>query len=111
MHADKGTDCHCHNKDMNGFTPLFNACENGHAGDVEALLTRKEIDINQATEDGFTPLFAACRNGHIDVVRLLLASEEIDINKEVHGFTPLQVAEAEGHTEIVALLQHAHQEL
>ena len=108
MHTDKATDCHCHNKDVNGFTPLFNACENGHAGDVEALLTRKEIDSNQATANGFTPLVAACRNGHIDVVRLLLGSEE---NKEVHGFTPLQFAQAGGYTEIVALLQHAHQEL
>tara|TARA_B110000091_G_C13569620_1_gene371964 strand:- start:30 stop:320 length:291 start_codon:yes stop_codon:yes gene_type:complete len=96
---------------VNGFTPLFNACENGHAGVVEALLTRKEIDSNEATANGFTPLVAACQKDHIDVVRLLLASEEIDINKEVDGLTPLQFAQAEGYTEIVALLQHAHQEL
>jgi len=72
---------------------------------VNALLARKKIQINQATNDGRTPLYTACQKGHVKVVKALLTNKEIDINKEWKGKTPLACAIEEGHTEIAALLQ------
>jgi ankyrin repeat protein len=72
---------------------------------VRLLLARKEIQINQATENGVTPLFCACQDGHVDVVRLLLARKEIQIHPAADGTTPLFMASLNGHNEIVTLLQ------
>ena len=72
---------------------------------VNALLARKEIQINQAEIDGATPLYMACHEGHVKVVKALLTNKEIDINKQFKGWTPLKIAIERGHTEIAALLK------
>jgi ankyrin repeat protein len=72
---------------------------------VNALLARKEIQINQAMNDGCTPLYIACQKGHVKVVKALLTNKEIEINKQFKGTTPLEKAIGKGYTEIAALLE------
>ena len=62
-------------------------------GLVKLLLTRKDIDVNQAMNNGETPLIITCEKGYVDNVRLLLARDDIDVNKANNdGTTPLVAA-------------------
>ena len=54
-----------------GDTPLYVACEKGHAEVVTTLLDAN-ADKNQADNDGDTPLYVACQKGHTEVVTTLL---------------------------------------
>jgi ankyrin repeat protein len=76
---------------------------------ANALLSRKEIQINQANDDGATPLLVACQDNHLKVVNALLARNEIQINQPMNdGTTPLIVASYLGNSSVVeALLSHA----
>ena len=62
-------------------------------GLVKLLLTRKDIDVNQAMNNGETSLIITCQDGRVDDVRLLLARDDIDVNKaDSRGRTPLVAA-------------------
>ena len=76
---------------------------------VNALLARKEIQINQGKINGATPLHKACQKDHVKVVNALLARKEIQINQTTNeGDTPLIVASYLGNALVVkALLSHA----
>ena len=76
---------------------------------VNALLARKEIQINQTTNDGRTPLYVVSFHGHVKVVNALLARKEIQINQAKNsGATPLIVASYLGNLSVVkVLLSHA----
>ena len=50
---------------------------NGHVRAVNALLARKEIQINQAMNDGATPLIVASYLGNLSVVKVLLSHADI----------------------------------
>jgi serine/threonine-protein phosphatase 6 regulatory ankyrin repeat subunit B len=52
---------------VDGASPLYIACKNGHLQIVRKLLECK-ADINRTDNDGFSPLYVACRNGHVDIV-------------------------------------------
>ena len=82
---------------------------NGHVRAANALLARKEIQINQAENDGATPLLMACQKDHVKIVNALLARKEIQINQTTNeGDTPLIVASYLGNALAVkALLSHA----
>ena len=81
------------------------ACWKGHLKVVQVLLTREEIQINQADNDGATPLYMACQEGHSKVVQLLLTIKEIQINQALNdGRTPLWQACLNGHLEVVQVL-------
>jgi hypothetical protein len=75
-----------------GATPLYAACQNGHAP-VVSLLLAAHADVNKArTYDGTTPLHAACRNGHVEVAfPLLIAGADLTCRSH-SGRTPLDVA-------------------
>ena len=84
------------------------ACQSGHVSVVQALLKRKEIQINQAENDGLTPLMFACLNGHVHVVQALLKRNEIQVNQASNdGATPLYVACETGQVSLVAVLLEA----
>lgn len=57
--------------DYAGWTPLHEACLNGHAEIVELLL-QEGADADAMGGDGDTPLHDAIGNGHTLVVSLLL---------------------------------------
>lgn len=62
----------------NGSTPLFIACDKGHAEMVELLLARDATDVNKArTVDGASPLYIACYNRRTEVVVVLLARDRL----------------------------------
>ena len=75
-----------------GATPLYFACQNGHAP-VVSLLLAAHADVNKATiNTGTTPLHAACRNGHVEVAfPLLIAGADLTCRSH-SGRTPLDVA-------------------
>lgn len=94
-----------------GATPLYIACQEGHAEIITLLLAHHRIDVNQARTDvGATPLFIACQRGHVEIITLLLAHDEIDANqaRTDTGETPLYTACHEGHAEIITLLLAHH---
>jgi ankyrin repeat protein len=68
---DRGADIH--EKDSQGWTPLFHAA---HKGDLHILelLIGAGADINLGSHTGFTALFSAVLGGHIEVVKVLLTS-------------------------------------
>jgi ankyrin repeat protein len=87
-----------------GETPLWAACEKGHAAVVEALL-KAGADANKES-DYETPLWAACEKGHVAVVETLLKAGA-DANMESAGETPLWAACEKGHVAVVEALLKA----
>ena len=97
-----------------GATPLFIACEHGHAAIVKMLLVRAQASVNLVTQrcnaqgqvETLTPIYVACKHGHREVAELLmLARASIDANES--GETPLSIAKQRGHTSVVQLLEDA----
>ncbi|CAH0479717.1 unnamed protein product [Peronospora belbahrii] len=60
-----------------GYSPLANACSQGHLQCVKALLTYG-VDCNARDVQGNTPLHIATSYGKSEVVRMLLESVEVD---------------------------------
>jgi ankyrin repeat protein len=56
---------------IDGQTPLYVTCDNGHVDVVRLLLARKEIDINKEADGGWTPLQIAQARKHTKIVTLL----------------------------------------
>ena len=57
---------------------------------LDALLARKDLEVNQADLEGLTALHLASYSGNIDAVRNLLAHPQLDINaRNRYGYTAL----------------------
>lgn len=99
-----------------GATPLYLACQEGHAEVVRRLL-KHGARVDSADKDGWLPLHAAGHNGHLACVELLLESHKarrigIDMassnsGMEPRGATALHLACREAHTEVVKALLRA----
>lgn len=61
-----------------GYSPLANACFQGHLHCIQALLAAG-VDPNGRDAQGNTPLHIAVANGKSEVVRLLLEAPNVDI--------------------------------
>lgn len=95
-------------RDENGRTQLYRACEEGRSKVVEELLQVEGIDVNLGDGNGETPLFAACGIGHSKVVKLLLKHKGIQVNQaDNYGITPLYTASLMGESKVVELLLKA----
>ena len=90
---------------LNGaVTPLFIAAQNGNDKEVDRLLQKAGIQVNQPANEG-TPLFMAAQEGHEEVVKLLLKKDGILVNQVVWmGMTPLMMAAERRHGRIVEML-------
>lgn len=98
--------------DVNGCTPLHEACERGHKDIVQKLLPLSR-SRDKRTNHGDTPLLLACYgwqkgSERTDIVQLLLAYNEVDVNKAGNfGYTPLGRACQFGDEKMVELLLSA----
>ena len=76
---------------------------------VNALLARKEIQINQAANNGVTPLFMACTQNYLNIVKLLknkndtmnCSTAEQMNHICFHGYSAIQAACDGNHMDIV----------
>ena len=59
---------HSHEARPQGRTPLYNACEGGHAKIVKTLIVRGTRGVNRRTNFGWTPLLAATFHGQVAFV-------------------------------------------
>ncbi|KAJ3655454.1 hypothetical protein Zmor_014585 [Zophobas morio] len=90
-------------RDKNGETPLYEACQNGYYN-LAVLLVDHGANINVGTNEGSTPLHTACLHLHTSIVKFLLQSGgNVNITKK-YGITPLHVACWSGHHDVVSLL-------
>ena len=90
-------------KDKQGRTPLFVACERG-TNDAARMLLREGAKVDEANNLGWTPLHVACKYGRVDSARLLLDNDaEVDRGDQ-QTFTPLYNACVEGHVSAAKLL-------
>ncbi|XP_061185180.1 uncharacterized protein LOC133193235 [Saccostrea echinata] len=88
---------------INGVSPLYIACQNGHDSTVKILMSNG-ADINFYHNDGTSPLWIASQNGHDSTVQLLL-SKGVDVNFcNKNGVSPLYIACAAGRDSTVKIL-------
>jgi ankyrin repeat protein len=91
--------------DNYGAAPLAMAAEYGRASVLELLLSRPDIEVNQAAGHMPPPMAVACEAGQLNVVKILLASGKADINiRSGSGFTPLISAASAGYADVVKVL-------
>lgn len=90
----------------NDATPIFIACQEGHADTVLALLAAN-ADATTLSNKGVSPLFIACQHGHLNIVKILIAAN-VNVNVGKQDITPLFIACQEGFTDIVLALLAAN---
>ena len=93
-------------KNEEGETPLFTACECGMASIVDWLL-RHGAKINEAQKDGISPLWIATYHGKNRVVERLLKEkrEPVDVNQSNSAdVSPLFIACGHGNKVIAEML-------
>lgn len=78
---------------INGYSPLYIACEHGYDSTVKLLLQNR-ADANLRDNEGVSPLFKASENGHCSIVESLLANgNNVDVNlRNNNGESPLFTA-------------------
>ncbi|RXW14277.1 hypothetical protein EST38_g11578 [Candolleomyces aberdarensis] len=88
-----------------GYTALCYASRLGHPEAVEALLTRKEVDIHLGPICGCTPLLIAATTNQLSIVALLLSNPNINVHARcTHSGTALSAAKDEAISKL--LLSH-----
>ena len=105
--TDRSVDVNVNLGAIDGYTPLYVACEHGCTEVVRYLLSLPECQVNR-TCGNRTPLRVVCSNWYISstaIVELLLAREDCDPNVKDHdGNTPLMVACKKGYSGTLQLL-------
>ena len=98
---DNGADVNA--KDIDGWTALIWASENGHTKIVEMLLD-KGADVNAISGSSISALHFASNQGHIDIVKMLLdKGAKVDAKTNSRN-TALIWASEKGHKEVVEML-------
>ncbi|KAG5662590.1 hypothetical protein KAF25_005008 [Fusarium avenaceum] len=90
------------NADGRNHSPLSWACEHGHLGIVDALISRG-VSVRETNRRGNTSLMLASKNGHAEIARRL-----IDLGVDIHTYVgcdnAISLASANGHLQIMQLL-------
>lgn len=89
-----------------GLTALLNACKNGHAAVVDAILSAGAGSPDGEPGEVPTPLAVAAMTGHVRVLEALLrAGAAVDrVNEEFPDWTPLMYACSYSHADCVGVL-------
>ncbi|KFY88352.1 hypothetical protein V498_06811 [Pseudogymnoascus sp. VKM F-4517 (FW-2822)] len=87
-------------------TPLYQACNWGHANVVQLLLD-DGADYNIRCHSGWTPLHVAAAWGESSVVRLLLDKTADYSALNDYESTPIILAAEEGHFDVISMLMEA----
>ena len=93
--------------DGDGYTPIYNAANNGHTEIVKFLAQLTGIpNPPNENEDRGTPIFKASFLGHTEIVKFLAPLTNNPNAPDELGITPIYVAAKEGHSKIVEFLSH-----
>ena len=73
--------------DFYGWTPMHDACQNGHLNVCEWLYENgAKEDVSKADNEGWTPMIVACKHGHLSVCKWLNeVGAKSDIYKANHA--------------------------
>ena len=93
---------------LNGTTPLYGACEHGHAACVRVLLSHGANPNARQQTSGGTPLHVAAAHGYVEIARILL-DLGAGVDGDIRGHTPLMVAASRGDGDMVRILSQAPQ--
>ena len=92
---------------MNVLQELLNHVRDGDLKSVEVLLSKHEVDLNQALKvagTGISPLMIACKHGHLDIAKLLLQKgANVNFVNNLNQTALMKAAEG-GNVEVVNLL-------
>ena len=103
MTIEKHCNPSCENN--NGYTPLRNACINGHLNIAQYLIREEHCNPSCENKYGSTPLHNACINGHLNIAQYLIREEHCNPSCENNnGYTPLHYACRYGHLNIAQYL-------
>lgn len=84
--------------------PLHEAVNSGESEAVDYLISKDEINVNEAGAFGWTPLLLASAHGYVEIIdRLLEAGANPEI-ANVKGMTPLLYASRYGNLEVCSSL-------
>lgn len=88
-----------------GMSSLMWASRNGHLAVVKALTSKKDLQINAASQYKGTALMQAAEQGHLHVVTHLLERNDIELNaSDKDGNTALMKAVQQGKSNVVRTL-------
>ncbi|KAL2154336.1 hypothetical protein VTH82DRAFT_3012 [Thermothelomyces myriococcoides] len=90
--------------DVEGYTGLHWACQQGNEEIVRLLLATRPVDQNLTSHYGHTPLHAAINGGNSEILKLLLSSESADRSRNIPshvGQTPFGHALIYGNDECI----------
>ena len=80
-------------KDAEGRTGLYCACEKNYAEIATLLLQQPNVNLYLQQKDGWTALHAACYHGFYPSVQILLQDPRTDLNVlDNVGWTPIMYA-------------------
>lgn len=105
----KNVNININQTDNEACSPLWWACYKGNVNVVKMLLSRSEIDVNQAeTTHGDTPLHIACLDDAFEIAKELVQNDAIHLNKKnKQSLLPLQIACKSNHANIAKILVYA----
>ncbi len=92
-------------RDQDGATPLFVACDLGDSTIVKKLL-RAKAPLNDQDKEGNTPLIIAIIRYKLEVIKLLLSAGANPHIANKEGMTALDIAATESKEMVELLLQH-----
>ena len=90
-------------KDVKLWTPLHNACNNGHIN-IAKLLVSHGSNVSDVTDRGRNSLHIAALQGHSLVVEFLQTHGIDSQLQDKHGWYPLHLAVKKGHKKVVQIL-------